>query len=330
MSSLSAAPTPGVHLVVGAGEVGSAVARLLADAGAPVVIVTRSGSGPEHPMIRRIPADASSIDALLAAAPTAAVIYNCANPPYDRWAAEWPPMAAAFIAYAEHTGAVLATVSNLYGYGPVDVPMTEDLPLSATGSKGRIRARMWLDARTAHDAGRIRATEVRGSDYICPGAQSRLGDRVVPKLLAGKGVQLLGPVDQPHSWTAPVDVARTLIAVGSDDRAWGRPWHVPSNPARTQRQAVDDLAEAAGVPPVKVGQLPNALVWALGVVNPTIRELREMAYQMERPYLLDDSATRTAFGIAPTPWSEVISGVLARYQPQMSSPRIAASDPPSM
>ena len=90
----------------------------------------------------------------------------------------WPQ---AFLEYAERTGAVLATVSNLYGYGPVDVPMTEDLPLAATGTKARVRVRMWQDAKAANDAGRIRATEVRGSDYICPGAQSMLGDRVMPR-----------------------------------------------------------------------------------------------------------------------------------------------------
>ncbi len=68
--------------------------------------------------------------------PDAAVIYNCVNPPYDRWVELWPPMAQAFLDYAERTGAVLATCSNLYGYGPVDVPMTEDLPLAATGDEG--------------------------------------------------------------------------------------------------------------------------------------------------------------------------------------------------
>ncbi len=172
MSNQPLAPAPGTHLVVGAGEVGSAVARLLAEAGSPVVLVTRSGSGPEHELISRVAADASSVEALLAAAPSAAVVYNCVNPPYDKWVTLWPPMADAFIAYAESTGAVLATCSNLYGYGPVDVPMTEDLPLAATGKKAQVRVRMWLDAKAANDAGRIRATEVRGSDYICPGAQS--------------------------------------------------------------------------------------------------------------------------------------------------------------
>jgi nucleoside-diphosphate-sugar epimerase len=314
MTTLPITPASGTHLVVGAGEVGSAVAIVLADAGADVVLASRSGRGPADPRIRRVSVDASSVEALIAAVPHAVVIYNCVNPEYHRWATDWPPMAAAFLAYAERTGAVLATVSNLYGYGPVDVPMTEDLPLSAAGEKAQIRARMWQDAKEANDAGRIRATEVRGSDYICPGPQSQLGDRVMPRVLAGKGVQLLGDVDQPHTWTAPVDVARTLVTAAADERGWGRAWHVPSNAPRTQRQAVDDLAAAAGVPSVKVSTVPTVMLRVVGLFQPVIRELKETEYQRERPYVLDDTAARETFGLEPTPWNEILAGMVEHYR----------------
>jgi nucleoside-diphosphate-sugar epimerase len=314
MTALPIVPALGTHLVVGAGEVGSAVALVLADAGAPVVLASRSGRGPVDPRIERVRVDASSLDALLAVAPTAAVIYNCVNPEYTRWTTDWPPMAQAFLDYAERTGAVLATVSNLYGYGPVDVPMTEELPLVAQGDKARVRARMWQDAKAAHDAGRIRATEVRGSDYICPGAQSMLGDRVMPRILAGEKVQLIGDIDQPHAWTAPVDVARTLVTAGASEQGWGRAWHVPSNPPRSQREAVSDLAVAAGVSPVKASAVPAALLWGLGLFQPMIRELKETAYQRERPYLLDDSAARATFGLEPTPWAELLAGMVRHYR----------------
>lgn len=314
MTALPIAPTPGTHLVVGAGGVGSAVALVLADAGVDVVLASRSGRGPDDPRISRVRVDASSVDALLAVAPTAVVIYNCVNPEYTSWTTDWPPMAQAFLEYAERTGAVLATVSNLYGYGPVDVPMTEELPLSAEGEKARVRVRMWQDAKAANDSGRIRATEVRGSDYICAGEQSMLGDRVMPRILAGKNVQLIGDIDQPHSWTAPIDVALTLVTAAADPRGWGRAWHVPSNPPRSQREAVADLAAAAGVPAVKASTVPGVLLWGLGLFQPVIRELKETDYQRERPYLLDDSAARATFGLEPTPWAEVLSGMVAEYR----------------
>ena len=304
-----------VHLVVGAGSVGSAVARELAEEGAKVVVVTRSGSGPEGPGIKRVAADASSVDALTEASPAAVAIYNCANPAYHRWAQDWPPMASAFLAYAERTGAVLTTCSNLYGYGPVNGPMTESQPLAAPGTKGRVRAQMWLEAKAAHDGGRIRATEVRGSDYIAPSEQTRVSSaRVVPRILNGKSVSLLGLVDQPHTWTSPTDVARLMVITAQDPQAWGSAWHVPSNPPRTQRQVIDDFADVAGVPHVKVSSLPGAMVGIFGLFNPAIREMGETSHQWDRPFVMDDSAARQAFGMEPTPWADILAGVVAHYR----------------
>ena len=210
-----------IHLVVGAGSVGSALAELLANDGKEVILATRSGSGPKHANIKLVTADASNVSSLLAVAPTAAAIYNCVNPPYHQWAKLWPPMAASFLTYAEKTGAVLVTCSNLYGYGPVDVPMTESLPLNAPGVNGKVRANMWMEAKAMHDAGIIKATEVRGSDYVSASNQSRVGARVIPKVLAGKPAQVLGAIDQKHTWTYPLDVARLMKIVASDSRAWG-------------------------------------------------------------------------------------------------------------
>jgi nucleoside-diphosphate-sugar epimerase len=262
-----------------------------------------------------VAADAASLDALLGAAPKADAIYNCVNPPYHRWAQDWPPLATAFLSYAERTGAVLATCSNLYGYGPVNSPMTESLPLSTQGRKGRVRAKMWLDAQALHGAGRIRATEVRGSDYVYAGEQSLVGSsRVVPRILAGRPVSLIGSVDEPHSWTYPTDVARLLISVAVDDRAWGKAWHVPTNAPRTQRQVMNDLADAAGVEHVRVSQLSPVITRILGVFNPAIRELEETAYQRDRPFVIDDTAARTTLGIDPTPWEEIMRAVIASYR----------------
>jgi hypothetical protein len=86
------------------------------------------------------------------------------------WATDWPPIANSLLRYAEATGAVLVTCSNLYGYGKGNEVMTETLPLAATGKKGKVRAQMWHDAKKLSDAGRIRDTEVRASDFICKGS----------------------------------------------------------------------------------------------------------------------------------------------------------------
>ena len=186
--------TETTHLVVGAGATGSATATLLASTGANVTVVTRSGSGPDLPGVTRLAADATDVDRLAATAAGAAVIYNCANPAYHRWETDWPPLAASLLAAAERSGAVLVTLSNLYGYPNPTRPMTATDELNPSSRKGAVRVAMWRDALAAHDAGRLRMTEVRASDFIGPdlGENGHMGDRVIPRLLANKSVSLLG------------------------------------------------------------------------------------------------------------------------------------------
>ena len=91
------------HVVVGAGIVGSTLAELLANDGQDVIVITRSGSGPIHKNIKKVAADVANLSKLLEIVPSAAAIYNCVNPPYHRWAQEWPPMAASFLQWTNET-----------------------------------------------------------------------------------------------------------------------------------------------------------------------------------------------------------------------------------
>lgn len=292
------------HLVVGAGPVGRALTGLLAARGDRVTVASRSGRDTGVPGVRHLALDAADADALTRAADGAATLYNAVNPgDYTQWTRVWPPVAAALLSAAERTGAVYAVVGNLYPLGPVDGPMTEDLPDAATDAKGVLRARLWADAHAAHEAGRVRAVEVRGSDYVGTGAGHV--SRVLPTALRGRPVTMVGRVDQPHTFTDVHDVARTLVAAAEDPGAHGRVWHVPSNAPRTQAQAVADVLAAAGRPPVRVRALGPAGVRALGVVSPLMRELRPLLHQFTRPYVLDSTAAQDRFGIAPTPWDEV-------------------------
>lgn len=293
----------GTQIVVGAGPIGSGVARALLTRGEDVVVVTRSGGGPEG--VRKVAMDAADAVALTKLAAGAAAIYNCANPPYNRWTTDWPPLAAAMLAAAADSGALLVIASNLYGYGPVETVMTPDLPLAAQYPKGQVRAGMWRDALAAHQAGRVRAVEVRGSDYVGPGAESHL-DRAFPALLAGKKIRVLGDPDAQHSWTHTEDMAATLVAVAGRSDVWGQPWHAPCAAVRSQREALADAAEVAGVPTTRVSALPGWQLRLAGLFNPVIRELPDVSYQVERTFVYDDSRTIAELGLAATPWPEVL------------------------
>jgi nucleoside-diphosphate-sugar epimerase len=296
------------HVVVGAGPVGLATAERLVEQGKDVVLVSRSGTGPDVAGVRREAADVADAGRLTELAEGAVALYNCVNPPsYTVWPEFWPPVAAAFLEAAEQTGAVLVTAAALYPYGPVDGPMVEDLPDAATTKKALIRGGMWAEAKRLHDAGRIKAVEVRGSDYMGPRVSTATGHiaRVAPAALEGKTVRVFGSPDQPHSFTDVRDMARALVRVAGEPNAWGRVWHAPTNPAKTQTEVLQDVAASVGRTIGKVKSMPHVLLSVGGAVVPVLRELRETEYQFAAPYVLDSSDIEEAFGLVPTPWEEV-------------------------
>lgn len=294
------------HVVVGAGPVGMSTARELVAQGHEVVLVSRSGRGAELTGVRREAADAADASRLTELATGAVALYNCINPPsYDVWPTYWPPVAAAFLTAAEASGAVLATASSLYGYGPVDVPMVEGQPDLAEGTKGRLRAQMWADALARHRDGRLRAVEVRGADYLGPDVVSAHIPAVTPRALQGKTVRVFGSADLVHSCTDVRDMGRALAAVAVTESAWGRVWHAPTNPARTQRETIADVCRSVGRTPGRVRVWPRGMLALGGLANPFLREMRETVYQFQRPYVLDSSAIGRELGLEPTPWDEV-------------------------
>ncbi|HEY8371794.1 MAG TPA: NAD-dependent epimerase/dehydratase family protein [Pseudonocardiaceae bacterium] len=296
-----------LHVIVGAGPVGSAAARLLAERGEQVRIISRRGAGPEHPTIERVAADATDVDRLSDLADGATALYNCASPLYHRWLTDWPPLAAALRTAAERSGAVLAAVNNLYGHGPVDGPITADTPLAATHPKLRLRADMWREALAAHQAGRIRVTEVRASDYI---EDNSIFTFVLARpLRAGTRAWVPGPLDVPHTWTSIRDVARTLVTVATDERAWGKAWPVPSNPPLTVREIATRFTRVIGAPEPKLSSVPYPVLWAAGLVSPMLRELRVTRYQFTRPFVLDSTLTEQTFGLAPTDLDTALASI---------------------
>jgi nucleoside-diphosphate-sugar epimerase len=302
-----------LQVVIGSGTVGRKLAKFLAEDNKQVVVLTRSGGKSSNPAIEIRTGDATSLESLLSAASKPAVIYNCANPPYTQWKTKWPKISSAVNQYAMQTGAKLVTCSNLYGYGPYEGVITEEVPLNATWENGRARAQVWLETKALNDAGKLRATEVRGSDYLCANEQSRMGHRVIPNLLLGKPVHLLGQLDQPHTWTDPDDVARLMIRLAEDDKSWGRPWHVPSNPPKTQREVVADIAKELGVTSYKLSAVGAAMEGILGLFNPLIRELNRGAYQFNKPFVVSSEAAQKTFGLTPKPWDQIIRDLVKPY-----------------
>ena len=106
------------------------------------------------------------------------------------------------------------------------------------------------------------------------------------------------------------DAGRLLAVLGTDERSWGRVWHVPTAPATTLRGVAATYAELTGARKPRLSRVPTTVIRAIGLVSPEIRETVEMAYQFDRPFVLDSSAAQETFGLRPTPLADALRTLL--------------------
>ena len=285
------------HVVFGGtGGIGGAVVAELLRRGRSVRAVSRGGDAPDG--AEGTAADAADAAEAAAAASGAAVVYHCVNPPYTQWPELLPPVSRSILGAAESSGAKLVFADNLYAYGPVDGPLREDLPATASGRKGRTRVEVAAEMLAAHAEGRVRVTIGRASDYYGPGgANSTSGETVFGRALAGKRPQWTGKLDVPHTFHYLPDIARGLVTLAEQPSADGEVWHLPAAEPLTAQEFFDLVFEAAGRPtPAKAQIAGPALLAVAGIFSPMLRELRETTYQFRRPFVIDSSKFQSAFG----------------------------------
>ncbi|MGD0166934.1 MAG: NAD-dependent epimerase/dehydratase family protein [Gaiellaceae bacterium] len=298
----------GLQVVLGAsGGTGGAVVRELARRGSAVRAVSRSARTADAADVQAVAADVTDTSALREAVEGAAVIYHCVNVPYQKWVAEFQPLTRRIIDVAAAVGARLVFTDNLYCYGPLDGPIGEDAPLAATTRKGQVRAAVRTDLLTAHRDGQVRVVISGASDYYGPfGRNSFAGERFMKQLLAGKKVQWLADLDQPHSANYLDDMARAIVILANSEAAEGQVWHLPAAEPLTGRQFIALAARAAEVEP-RSAVLSRTTMRFLGLFSPLLREIPELWYEWDRPFVVDAAKFQRAYGpFAVTPHQEAL------------------------
>jgi nucleoside-diphosphate-sugar epimerase len=306
------------HVIFGAGAIGLATLDALHRRGHNVRLINRSGHAPVPDGVEVIGGDASDPAFAAGVSQGADVIYQCLNPPYHQWAELFPSLQASILAAAEANGSRLVSMENVYMYGPPNGHrLTEETAYAAHTTKGRVRGQMARDLLSASESGRVEVAIGRASDYFGPrgGAQSPLGDRVMPAAVAGKTAQVLGDPDQPHTYTYLPDIGEGLAVLGEHPDAPGHVWHLPNDPdTHTTRQLVDLAYQLAGQPRTKLRGIPTWLLRTMGLVNPTMRELVEMQYEYEAPFIVDSTKIANKLGVHATPLDRAIADTLASYR----------------
>jgi nucleoside-diphosphate-sugar epimerase len=293
---------PALHVVLGAGQIGSRLAELLLARGHRVRLVKRGAAGAARPNLEWARGDLMELAFAVEATRGAAVVYDCMNPAYHMWPAHLMPMARGALHGAQAAGARLVALDCLYMYGHPDGPMREDSPLRPASKKGALRVELAELRLGADRRGDVRVAIGRASDFFGANLEySAWSDRFYQRVLAGKPAECVGDPDEKHSYTYAEDVARALVTLGERDEALGSVWHLPTPPAESTRALTERLGRALGLPNITVKHVPRLMLRVGGLFQPVLREMIEMTYQWEMPYVIDDSRFVRTFGQAATP-----------------------------
>ncbi len=303
-----------LHIVLGAGQVGLRLAHALRAQGHTVRVVSRTPRALTGPRLQHLAGDITDPGFAARATDGAEVVYDCMNPPYHRWPELLLPIARGALHGARTAGARLVALDSLYMYGAPSAPMTEHTPLNPCSKKGALRAELSELRLSAHQRGDVRVTIGRASDFFGADLPNSLwNERFFQRIVAGKAAECVGDPDAPHSYTYVEDVVRALATLGTSAEADGQVFHLPTSPAESTRALTERLGRALGID-AKLKRLSRFTLSVIGLFSPIMREVAEMTYQWEAPFVIDDSRFRQVFGYGPTPIDQAVAATAAWAQ----------------
>jgi nucleoside-diphosphate-sugar epimerase len=302
--------------ILGTGQLGVAIMQLLLDKnpGEKILLVNRTGklniSIPKNVQVTA--ADATSKTDMKAIASRSELIFSCTDMPYDKWAGFYPANALAYALSETH--AKLVFPDNLYSYGNVmGKEMNEQMQHTAKTKRGKIRAGVINTLLNSGDAFNSRVAFVKAADFIGPRIHKGIfGTEFLHSVYNGKTVRLFGNIDFPHTFTYIKDFAAAMINVGTANDTFGQIWHVPNAPALSLDKWVH-LFEVISNKKIKKSIPPKFVIRIAGLFNSFSKELYEMAYQFEYPYLVNHDKYVSRFGNHSTYPSDIVKEMVEWY-----------------
>ncbi|HLJ61479.1 MAG TPA: NAD-dependent epimerase/dehydratase family protein [bacterium] len=310
--------------ILGAGgAIGNELVKLLAARGQPIRLVGRKPR--ETPgATETVSADITDKDQTIRAVAGSSVVHLLVGLKYDHkcWQELWPRVMSNTIEACKRAGAKLVFFDNVYMYGRVSGPMTEETPFNPCSKKGDTRAKIATTLINEWTSGALTGMIARSADFYGPGARNGVANVLVfePFSRQQKASWLVNDA-VPHSYTYAPDAAQSLVLLAEWGPAWNQTWHVPTTPhPLTGRAFVSLAATALGVAP-KYRVLSKPMIRLAGWFNPLVAESYEMLYQSESPYLFDSSKFARRFGFAGTPYADGIRTTAASFRRSNKPPR---------
>ncbi|QEC40987.1 NAD-dependent epimerase/dehydratase family protein [Pseudobacter ginsenosidimutans] len=309
----------GLHTILGAnGTIADALVPVLQANNEKIRLVSRKPK--PVPGAETFTADVTSREQVFAAVKGSEIVYLLVGIQYniDVWRRDWPVIIRNVIDACKAANATLVFFDNAYMYGKVDGPITEETPYRPSSKKGQVRAGIATTLQEEMRSGGLKAIIARAVDFYGPGVteKSAPGLLVFTNMRKGKKAQWFINPNVPRSYNYTPDAGKALYMLAKTPSATGQVWHLPTvDPPLTGKQFVAMAAKYMNASD-KVKVLPRWILKIAGLFNPFIKEMYEMHYQDELPFVFNSSKFEKAFDFKPTSWEEGIRQTAEWYKQQ--------------
>src|SRR6202521_4434788 len=305
-----------ITILGGGGAIGNELVKLLAVRNRPFRLVGRNPKATPG-ATETLAADLTDKDQTIRAVAGSSVVHLLVGLKYDHklWQEMWPRIMSNAIEACKRARAKLLFFDNVYMYGKVSGPMTEETPFNPCSKKGEIRANIATTLINEWKSGALIAMIARSADFYGPDTRNGVPNLLVfePFAKRRKASWLVND-SVPHSFTYTPDAAQSLVQLAERATAWNQTWHVPAatNPL-TGKEFVALVAREFGVAP-RYRVLSRPILRLAGLFDPLVAKSYEMLYQSDSPYLFDSSKFAREFGFAGTPYADGIRGTAASFR----------------
>jgi nucleoside-diphosphate-sugar epimerase len=292
-----------MQTILGAGgAIGTELLNDLVRRQQPVRLVGRNPKQVQG-VTETVSADISNLAQTISAVAGSTVVYLLVGLKYDVkvWGELWPRIMSNAIEACKRANAKLVFFDNVYMYGKVVGPMTEETPFNPCSRKGEIRAQIATTLLNEVKAGKLTSMIARSADFYGPNAKTSVANLLVFERLAkGAKPSCLVSDSVPHSYTYTPDAGKSLALLADTDTAWNQTWHVPTAPKPPDGRAFIELVAKEFAVKPKYRILSRPLIRIGGLFDSDVRESYEMLYQSDSAYVFDSSKFTKAFGQEPT------------------------------
>ncbi|HEX3030607.1 MAG TPA: NAD-dependent epimerase/dehydratase family protein [Clostridia bacterium] len=286
----------GVHVVLGAnGAVGQAVVKELQN----YLVEVRQVGRTEKSVKGYFKADITDSEQLKKVFKNCKVAYLCAGVAYSSklWASEWPKIIDSVIEALKGSETKLVYLDNIYLYGPMPLenPIKETHLRKPVSKKGR--ARLSVVERLESEEVRKNLNWVigRSADFFGPNAKSSLfADSFIGNMWKDTKPYYIGSAGVVHTYSYVPDIARALVNLAFAETKSGETYHLPVYSPMIVEDVVKEVNSVMNKS-LEVNAMSKGSHSFLRLFVPALKELYEMRYQFDHPYVLDDSKFRKQF-----------------------------------